>query len=68
MLRDELVAYSRVDQRLIVCQIPSEANAERLLNERLSDELAGGWRAIAMQDHNGFLVFLLEKTVEVRRG
>jgi hypothetical protein len=50
-----------VQQQLVVTQIPSGVLSERLLNERLGYELALGWRAIAMQDHNGMLVLLMER-------
>ncbi len=55
----------RVDQKLMIVQIPSEANAERLLNERLGDEIENGWRTVTMQDHNGFLVLLLERPAPI---
>lgn len=48
-------------QKLIVLQIPSEAHAERLVNERLGGELSDGWLVAQMVDHNGLLVLLLER-------
>lgn len=49
------------DTKIIIVQVPSEANAERLINTRLSDEAADGWQVAQMQDHNGFLILLMER-------
>lgn len=45
-------------QRIIIVQIPSEANAERLINERVKEANDDGWQISQMMDHNGFLVLL----------
>ena len=50
------------EQRVMIVQVPSEANAEKLLNTRLRDAQAEGWHITSMMDHNGFLVWLLERS------
>lgn len=50
------------DQRVMIVQVPSEANAERLINTRVTDANDDGYRIVQMMDHNGFLVLLLEAT------
>lgn len=50
-----------VEQTLMVSQLPSECENERFLNVRLQDMTSLGWRAISMVNHNGMLVFLMER-------
>ena len=47
-------------QRIIIVQVPSEANAERLINTRIEEANEDGWRATQLMDHNGFLIVLME--------
>jgi hypothetical protein len=47
-------------QKIMVVQIPSEANAERLINTRIAEANDDGWTVTQMMDHNGFLVVLCE--------
>ena len=51
---------SAAAQKVMIVQIPSEANAERLICTRIADANAEGWIIAQMMDHNGFLVLLLE--------
>lgn len=51
-------------QKVMIVQVPSEANAERLICTRISDANADGWAVTQMMDHNGFLVLLLESEGE----
>ena len=53
------------EQQVMILQVPSEANAERLMNVRIREANDDGWTVAAMQDHNGFLVLLLKR---VARG
>lgn len=53
------------EQKVMIVQIPSEANAERLICTRIGDANAEGWRVTQMMDHNGFLVLLLARPVPV---
>ena len=52
-------------QKVMIVQVPSEANAERLICERIGDANAQGWSIVQMMDHNGCLVLLLEQ-VDIR--
>ncbi len=58
---DKRVAAFTRRQRVMIVQVPSEANGEKLLNTRLGDAQAEGWHIASMMDHNGFLVWLLER-------
>jgi len=54
-------ATSTPMQKVMIVQIPSEANAEKLICTRIGDANAAGWTVTQMMDHNGFLVLLLER-------
>jgi hypothetical protein len=54
-----VMAERRLVQKVMIVQVPSEANAERLICTRISDANAQGWTVTQMMDHNGFLVLLL---------
>jgi hypothetical protein len=51
------------DQKILIVQVPSEANAERLINTRIQEANEDGWTITSMMDHNGFLVLLAEREV-----
>lgn len=52
-------------QGILIVQVPSEANAEHLINTRIQDANADGWTITQMMDHNGFLVLLMERAASV---
>lgn len=49
-------------QKVMMVAMPSEASNEQLTNDRLKLENNDGWEAVSMQTHNGYLVFLMDKT------
>lgn len=55
---------SATEQKVMIVQIPSEANAERLICTRIRDANVDGWVITQMMDHNGFLVLLLERPAD----
>lgn len=51
------------EQQVMMISMPSEAQNERLTNARIREANKDGWTVTAMENHNGFLVFLLERAV-----
>lgn len=54
-------------EQKVVMALPDQ-QFERPINDRLEEERVDGWRPLAMESHNGFLVFLMERRPESGDG